>query len=38
MLEDEETPGPSAAGRIRQIEKNSFTSSGLEPGTFLLAE
>jgi hypothetical protein len=34
MLEAEKTPGPSAAGRIRYIEK--FTSSGLEPVNFRL--
>jgi hypothetical protein len=36
VVEAEEAPRPSAAGRIRQIEKNSFTSSGLEPATFML--
>jgi hypothetical protein len=30
-------PGPSAAGKIRSTEKNSFTSSGHEPATFRLA-
>jgi hypothetical protein len=36
LLEAELTPGPSAAGRIRSIEKNPMTSSGLEPTTFQL--
>jgi hypothetical protein len=29
-------PRSNAAGKIRQIEKNAFTSSGLEPATFSL--
>jgi hypothetical protein len=33
LLEAEWTPGPSATGRIRWIEENSYTSSGLEPAT-----
>jgi hypothetical protein len=36
LLEGEWNPGYSAAGGIKYIEKNSFTSSGLEPTTFLL--
>jgi hypothetical protein len=31
LLEAEKTPEPSAAGRIRSIEKNPMTSSGIEP-------
>jgi hypothetical protein len=33
-LEAEWTPGPSAAGRLGKLKK--FTSSGLDPATFLL--
>jgi hypothetical protein len=36
MLEAERIPGPSAAGRIRKIEENSFALSGVEPATFWL--
>jgi hypothetical protein len=34
MLQAESTPGPSEAGRIRSIEKNPMTSSGIEPAPF----
>jgi hypothetical protein len=36
LLVAESTPGPSAAGRFRSIEKNPTTSSGLEPAIFRL--
>jgi hypothetical protein len=34
LLQAEYTSGPSVAEKIRYIEKNVFTSSGLEPATF----
>jgi hypothetical protein len=36
LLEAESARGPSATGRIKSIEKNAVTSSGLEPATFRL--
>jgi hypothetical protein len=33
-VEAAKSPGLSVAGRIRSIENNSFTSSGLDPTTF----
>jgi hypothetical protein len=36
LLGAESTPGPIAAGRIKQIVNNSFTSPGLELATLRL--